>query len=129
MSLCIAATCRLEGEPSAVFCCDLAGTRGDVKSEDIIKIVEVGDSEVLLAGNMGRARELLATCKPYIEAFPFCGDEVEITRLKLGIVDAVRLQKRAIATGVLSAELGVTYDEVFNFSQSNPDNPLWENAR
>lgn len=64
MSLCIAATCQHEGRACVVHCVDTAGTRGDVKSEDIVKIRDVGDNTVLLAGNMSDARELLALCTP-----------------------------------------------------------------
>ena len=129
LSLCIAATCRgPNGEACAVHCYDTAGTRGDVKSEDIIKIRDVGNSNVLLAGNMSRARELLGMCKPYIEAFPLCGNDVEISSLQAGLVEAVRSRKRAIASGILSAQLGVTYNEVFDWSRAHPDDSLWIDA-
>jgi 20S proteasome alpha/beta subunit len=129
LSLCIAATCRGEDEKSrAVFCCDTAGTRGDIKSEDILKIKDVGNSVALLAGDNSQARELLQACKPFVEAFPFRGNDVQFDALKKGLSEAVRLRKRQIATAILSAELGVTYDEVFNFSQSHPDDPLWRDA-
>ncbi len=128
MSLCIAATCRHEDEPCIVHCGDTAGTRGDVKSEDIIKIRNVGQNTVLLAGNMSDARELLAACTPAIQAYEFGGDEIAITKLKQGLTEAVRLRKRAMSTAVLSAELGVTYDEVFNWSQAHPADPIWIQA-
>ncbi len=128
MSLCIAATCRYEFNPCILYCCDTAGTRGDVKSEDVNKIRHVGDSTVLLAGNMSDARELLAECSPFIKSYQIGGDEIAITRLKQNLTAAVRLRKRAAATAVLSAESGLTYDEVFNWSQAHPTDPTYVRA-
>jgi|SRR5579864_5607474 len=128
LSLCIAAMCRHEDQPCIVQCCDTAGTRGEVKSDDILKIRTVGANTVLLAGNMSYARELLSECKPFIERYQVGGDDLAITGLIQGLVEAVRLRKRAMATAALSAELGVTYDEVFNWSQAHPTNPTWIHA-
>jgi 20S proteasome alpha/beta subunit len=128
MSLCIAATCRYEFNPCILYCCDTAGTRGDVKSEDVNKIRHVGDTTVLLAGSMSDARELLAMCSPFIKKYQVGGDDIAITRLKQDLTEAVRLRKRAIATEVLSAESGLSYDEVFNWSQAHPDDPTYVRA-
>jgi 20S proteasome alpha/beta subunit len=130
LSLCIAATCQWSGpsDPCVVHCCDTAGTRGDIKSEDINKIRTVGGCTVLLAGNMSHARQLLVECTPFIKEYNVGGDDIAITKLHQGLVGAVRLRKRALSTSVLSAELGVTYDEVFNWSQANPGDPTWASA-
>ena len=53
-----------------------------MKSEDIIKIREVGDNTVLLAGSMSDARELLAACTPFIKRYTVGGDDIAITGLK-----------------------------------------------
>lgn len=127
VSLCIAATCRFDDKACVVHCCDTAGTRGDVKSEDVQKIRAIGACTSLLAGDMTQAKELFASCAPFIKKYPSGGDDLAITALRQGLVEAVRLRKRAISTAVLSAELGVTYDEVFNWSQSQPS-PIWTEA-
>jgi hypothetical protein len=106
----------------------MAGTRGDVKSDDIPKFRSVGDSAVLLAGDMSQARELLACCSPHIEAHDSGGDDLSITKLRMGLVKAVAERKRAISTAVLSAELGIGWDEVFNFSQAHPNATIWMEA-
>jgi hypothetical protein len=121
VSLCIAAPCRFVNEPCIVFCCDTAGTRGDVQSEDVIKIKEVGECTVLMAGDMSHARELLAACTPALSKYPKCGNDVEVTNLKTELTEAVRLRKRTLANGVLASQFGLSYDEVFNWSQSNPN--------
>jgi hypothetical protein len=77
---------------------------------------------------MSHARELLAACTPAIEAYPLGGNDIAITQLKQRLTEAVRVRKRAAATAVLSAELGITYDEVFNWSQAHPDDPTWRGA-
>lgn len=128
MSLCIAATCRYEFEPCILYCCDTAGTRGDVKSEDVNKIRHVGDTTVLLAGSMSDARELLAECSPFIKKYQVGGDDIAITRLKQDLTEAVRLRKRAVATAVLAAESGLSYAEVFNWSQAHPTDPTYVRA-
>ena len=131
MSLCIAAACRLNfgsRGPCIVHCYDTAGTRGDVKSEDVNKLRIVGSSVVLLAGNMSEARQLLATCRPVIDPFVTGGDELAMTRLLNDLRGCVRERKRAISTGALSAEFGLSYDEVFNWSQSHPNDPPWTEA-
>ena len=128
MSLCMAATCSYKDEPCIVYCVDTAGTRGDSKSEDISKIRDIGGNFVVLAGNMSDARQLLAVCRPFIAKYQTGGDDLAITRLKQDLSEAVRIRKREISTSVLSAELGVTYDEVFNWSQAHPDDPTWRGA-
>ena len=61
MSLCLAATCALdESRQAIVYCCDRAGTRGSVQSEDIDKVRRVGSATVLLAGNNSEAKQLLS---------------------------------------------------------------------
>jgi hypothetical protein len=99
-----------------------------VKSEDIIKIRDVGETTVLLAGNMSHARELLAACTPALMKYPTSGNDIEITKLKMGLTEAVRQRKREMATGVLAAQFGLSYDEVFNWSQSHPNAPIWAEA-
>ena len=129
VSLCIAATCSMnQFEPCVVLCCDTAGTRGDVKSEDINKMRRFDGATVLLAGNMSDARELLAACTSAIQGYTVGGDDIAITRLKTGLVEAIRVRKRAIATAVLAAESGLSYDEVFNWSQANPTDPTYVQA-
>jgi ATP-dependent protease HslVU (ClpYQ) peptidase subunit len=129
LSLCIAATCRFEDDqPCIVHCCDKAGTRGDVKSDDIIKIRNVGENTVLLAGNMGHARLLLSVCEPHIKGHPNGGDDLSITKLYQGLIKAVGARKRDVATAVLSAEMGFGWDEVFSFSQAHQNDPLWIDA-
>ena len=128
MSLCIAAPCKHNNEPCIVLCCDTAGTRGDMKSEDVIKLRDVGETTVLLAGNMSHARELLAACTPALMKYPSRGNDIEITKLKIGLTEAVRQRKREMATGVLASQLGLSYDEVFNWSQSHPNAPIWADA-
>jgi 20S proteasome alpha/beta subunit len=128
MSLCIAATCKHEGVPCVVHCCDMAGTRGDVKSEDVIKIQNVGACTVLLAGNMSHARRLLTACSGAIESFPLGGDDLAITKLIRGLVAAGKEMKRELATEQLSSQFGLTYDEVFNFSPTRLDDPVFIDA-
>jgi hypothetical protein len=82
----------------------------------------------MLAGSMSDAKELLSACRPHIERHQLGADDLSITRLRQGLTEAVRLRKRDISTSVLSAELGVTYDEVFNWSQAHPDDPTWREA-
>jgi hypothetical protein len=77
---------------------------------------------------MSQARELLATCRPYIEAFPLGGDDIAITTLRQGLTVAVKNRKRAVATAALTREFGLTWDEVFNFSQVHPDDPIFIDA-
>jgi 20S proteasome alpha/beta subunit len=121
MSLCIAATCKHDSAYGVVICCDYAGTRGDIKSEDIIKIKDVGWATVLLAGNMSHARELLAACKPFILEYPGNGDDIAITQLRQGLTQGVKIRKRSLATAELSAELGLSWDDVFTLSRQYPN--------
>jgi len=123
VSLCIAMTCEHENKPGIVLCCDLAGTRGDVQSEDIVKIRDVGYATVLLAGNMSNARELLIACTQSIVEYPVNGDDLAITRLKEGLTKAVKQRKRDVSTAVLSAELGLSWEEIFNHAQVHPNDP------
>jgi len=76
---------------------------------------------------MSQAKELLGSCAPFIKNYPKRGDDLAITALRLGLVDAVRSRKRAISTAVLSAEIGLTWDEVFNFSHEK-SGPMWADA-
>jgi hypothetical protein len=76
---------------------------------------------------MSNAKELLAACTPYVKGYPTGGDDLAITALQQGLVEAVKLRKRSISTAVLSAEMGLTWEEVFNFSQSN-QSPVWNEA-
>jgi hypothetical protein len=50
-----------------------------------------------------------------------------ITGLRQGLVDGVKLRKRQLATNILAAEMGLSWEEVFNFPQSKPG-PTWDDT-
>jgi hypothetical protein len=77
---------------------------------------------------MSHARELLSLCKPHIEAFPLRGDDLQITRLRIGLTKAVKDRKREMASASLGAEFGISYEELLAFSQAHPDDPRWNDA-
>jgi hypothetical protein len=103
----------------------LAGTRGDVKSDDIDKIRYTNVGPVLLAGNMSQAKALFQECDRALDSYTSGSDEIAFTTFKMALHDSVRKRKRAIADSYVSTRFGLSYDEVFNFSNANPGNSFY----
>jgi hypothetical protein len=99
-----------------------------VQSEDIIKVRDVGGATVLLGGSTSNSKELLTACTPYILAYPNGGDDLAITKLRQGLVGAVKLRKREVATAALSAQLGLSWDEVSELSKTHPHSAILDDA-
>ena len=125
LSVCIAATCEYEGQPCIVHCSDMAGTRAEIKSDDIHKIQSIGSSTVMFAGENSHARNLIDECFSAIEAYQSGSNEISITNLKLALNDAIKRRKRYVSDAFLSSRFGLSWGEVFNFSNANPKNQFY----
>ena len=117
MTLCVAAACEFEKAPCVVACCDRAGSRGDLISEDTDKMRPIEGSHVMLAGALSPARELLAYCEESIKKYEAGGNELAVTELMKSLREAVRIRRREINDAYLSARYGLSFDEFFNFGK------------
>jgi hypothetical protein len=103
----------------------MAGTRGEIKSDDIDKIRPIQGCTVMFAGDNSHAHDLIYECEAAIESYAAGSDELAITKLKLSLNEASRKRKRAIADSFVSSKFGLSYDAIFNFSNANPNNPFY----
>ena len=122
MSVGISAACRYEDGPCIILCADRAGTRGELKSDDINKIREIGHCSILFAGDNSDAKDLLNECSGALKAYPKIGTHQDVLRLKEGLKEGATRRKRAISDAYLRSSYSLSFDEVFNFSNANPNN-------
>jgi hypothetical protein len=108
VSVCIAATCKYEEKPCVVHCSDMAGTRAEIKSDDIQKIQSISGCTVLFAGDNSHARKLIDECFQVTDPYRAGSDEIAITKLKLSLNEAMKRRKRAISDAFLSSKFGLS---------------------
>ena len=92
-----------------VLCCDMSGARDDVISESSVKMRRIRDSEVLLAGDLNAAKELLIVCEQKIEKYVKGGNDLAINELLESLRSAVTAYRDGINHQYLTRNYGITF--------------------
>jgi hypothetical protein len=61
----------------------MAGTRAEIKLDDIKKIQSIAGCTVMFAGDNSHARDLIAECNAAIESYSVGADELAITKSEI----------------------------------------------
>lgn len=123
MTLCIAATCHYQGETAVVCCCDESSTRDNVTSQDTYKMEWLGDPmqpsiNVLLAGRLNSARELLQGCRPALMSYHESKrDDLAVTELLTGLREVVGVRRAELNDQYLVAEYALRFKDFLAHGQ------------
>lgn len=118
MTLCLAATCEWNNEPTIVCCCDMTGVRDDVKSDTYYKIRWIKKSIVMLAGDLSAANELFKACEHSIAKYQSGGNDLAIAEMLSSLREAVGSYRRNLNHEYLTTKYGLTFGEFLKEGKS-----------